>query len=173
MWHARSTSCAYELGLPSRRRRRQTRPSWRDDLPLAERLESLEGLAARIDGLNDAVAAAASPGSSSDPAQQELLGRLEARVEELATSLEERLTASSTGGSTVSLEGEGLMDELERNRMTIERLGLHLGEHDRALAELMRVAEPAEALDELAARVEELAAGGALLASGARLRRGH
>ena len=45
--------------------------------------------------------------------------------------------------------------------MTLERLGLHLGEHDRALAELMRSRNLPKRLDELAARVDELAGGGA------------
>ena len=53
----------------------------------------------------------------------------------------------------------GLEDVLERNRMTIERLGLHLGEHDRVLAELMRSRDLPEKLDELAARVDEIAGG--------------
>ena len=43
--------------------------------------------------------------------------------------------------------------------MTIERLGLHLGEHDRALAELMQTRNLPKKLDELAARVEEIAGG--------------
>ncbi len=67
---------------------------------LAERLESLEGLAARVDGLNDAVAAGIPSGP--DPAQEEILGRLQARVEELATTLEERLTASPSAGPASS-----------------------------------------------------------------------
>ena len=43
--------------------------------------------------------------------------------------------------------------------MTLERLGLHLGEHDRALAELMRSRNLPKKLDELAARVDEIAGG--------------
>jgi hypothetical protein len=54
------------------------------------------------------------------------------------------------------------MDELESNRMTLERLGLHLGEHDRALAELMRARNLPKRVDELEARIEELAEGATL-----------
>jgi len=116
----------------------------------------LEGLAARVDGLAEA-AAATMPPSGPDPATEELYGRLEARLDELATRLEERLAAAPSGAAASSLDTEGLEELLERNRMTLERLGLHLGEHDRALAELMRSRNLPKRLDELAARVEELA----------------
>ena len=76
--------------------------------------------------------------------------------------LEERLAAAEAqprSGGSVTGDASGLEDLLERNRMTIERLGLHLGEHDRALAELMRTRNLPKKLDELAARVDEIAGG--------------
>ena len=63
------------------------------------------------------------------------------RVAELTRDLEERLAAAEAqprAGGPITGDASGLDDLLERNRMTIERLGLHLGEHDRALAELMQ-----------------------------------
>ena len=83
-------------------------------------------------------------------------------VGELTRDIEERLAAAEaqprTGGS-VTGDASALDDLLERNRMTIERLGLHLGEHDRALAELMQTRSIPKTLEELAARVEEIAGG--------------
>ena len=84
------------------------------------------------------------------------MGKLEGRVDELATMLEERLAAAPTVGSAASLDTEALEELLERNRMTLERVGLHLGEHDRALADLMGSRNSQKRLDDLAARVEEL-----------------
>jgi hypothetical protein len=49
--------------------------------------------------------------------------------------------------------------ELERLRMAIERMSLHLGEQERALAEVMRSRGVAQRLDELEARIDDVAAG--------------
>jgi len=52
--------------------------------------------------------------------------------------------------------------------MAIERLGLSIGEHDRALAELMRSRGVTQRLDELSARIDEVQGNGGSPA-GARL----
>ncbi len=50
--------------------------------------------------------------------------------------------------------------ELERLRMAIERMAMHLGEQERALAEVMRSRGVAQRLDEIEARIDDLASGG-------------
>lgn len=61
--------------------------------------------------------------------------------------------------------------ELERLRMAIERMGMHLSEQERALVDVMRTRGMAERLDELEARLDEVASGavgnGAVAAPGA------
>ncbi len=59
-------------------------------------------------------------------------------------------------GSDGDTEGE-----LERLRMAIERMGMHLGAQERAIAEVMRSRGVAQRLDELEARIEDVAAGAA------------
>lgn len=49
--------------------------------------------------------------------------------------------------------------ELERLRMAIERMSMHLGEQERALAEVMRSRGVGQRLDELEARIDDVAAG--------------
>ena len=66
--------------------------------------------------------------------------------------LVERPTAPE--GSDGDTEGE-----LERLRMAIERMGMHLGAQERAIAEVMRSRGVAQRLDELEARIEDVAAG--------------
>jgi hypothetical protein len=142
----------------------------------ASQLEgTLGALSARVDGLAEALAAAAPDTTAAAEELQRLVDeRVEAqlaeqlaaqvaeRVAEFTRGLEERLEAAAAqtraGGSALG-DASGLEDLLERNRMTIERLGLHLGEHDRALAELMRTRNLPKQLDELAARVDEIAGG--------------
>ena len=84
------------------------------------------------------------------------------RIGELTQDFEARVAAAEAQtrvGEPLTGDPSGLDDLLERNRMTVERLGLHLGEHDRALAELMQTRNLPTKLEELAARVEEIAAG--------------
>ena len=126
-----------------------------------------------IDALRTELASARPPdatGPTAEDLQRLVDARIEAqvaaqvaeRVGELTREIEERLAAAEaqprTGGS-VTGDASALDDLLERNRMTIERLGLHLGEHDRALAELMQTRSIPKTLQELAARVEEIAGG--------------
>jgi hypothetical protein len=127
---------------------------------LMERLGRLEQLDARVDEL---AAAAASPSHPDPSPVAELRDELEARLAELGRKLEERLADGPAGPSEAS---EGVEGELERTRMAIERLSLHLGEHDRALAEMRGSRAMAQRLEELAARLDGMAAG-ALPASAA------
>ena len=60
---------------------------------------------------------------------------------------------------------------MERFRMTLERLSLHLAEHDRTLSEMRSARGVPQRLDELAAQVDALAAGGAASSDGASGRR--
>ncbi len=57
-------------------------------------------------------------------------------------------------------EPVGVESELERLRMAVERINMHLGERERAIAELMRSRSSEIKLDELAARLAELEQGG-------------
>jgi DNA repair exonuclease SbcCD ATPase subunit len=140
----------------------------------AELERTIGGLMARVDSLAEAVATAAPNPTrpAADELQRLVDDRIEAqvaarvaeRIDDLTRDLEARLAAAEaqprTGGPLTG-DTSGLDDLHERNRMTIERLGLHLGEHDRALAELMQTRNLSTRLEELAARVEELATGAA------------
>lgn len=105
-------------------------------------------LAGRLDALGHEVGLlAARP--AGDP-------ELEVRVTELAARLEGVPPAGARPAAPVP---DSIEPELERILMAIERLGLHIGEHDRALAELMRGRGSTRRLDELSARLDDLAAG--------------
>src|SRR5262249_48612960 len=90
----------------------------RDLAVLGERFLGLETLSARVDQL--AEAAANVPATPTAGVPDEQFSKLEARVEQLAAMLEERLSAAPAGGGASSLDADGLQDELERNRMTLE-----------------------------------------------------
>ena len=94
---------------------------------------------------------------------------LEARLE----GLEARIAARPAPVAAASVDGAELVphvveQEVERVLMAVERLGLHLSEHDRALAELMS-RRGSSKVEELAARIDELetygVAAGAVVAS--------
>jgi hypothetical protein len=93
---------------------------------------------------------------------------LEARLEGLEARLEARIAArpapAAASGNTSELVPHVFEQEVERVLMAVERLGLHLGEHDRALAELMS-RRGSSKVEELAARIDELETYG--VASGA------
>ena len=93
-------------------------------------------LGERIDGLSELVAGAlaAVPGDPARPAER--------------PAAPERSDGDTEG-------------ELERLRMAIERMGMHLGAQERAIAEVMRSRGVAQRLDELEARIEDVAAGAA------------
>ena len=138
----------------------------------AEIERTIGALMARVDSLAEAVATAAPipAGRAADDLQRLVDERIEAqvaarvaeRIGELTRDLDARLAAAEAqprAGEPLAGGAAGFDDQLERNRMTIERLGLHLGEHDRALAELMQTRNLPAKLEELAARVEEIAGG--------------
>jgi chaperonin cofactor prefoldin len=81
---------------------------------------------------------------------------LEARLEGLEARIAARPApvAAATGGDA-ELVPHVFEQEVERVLMAVERLGLHLSEHDRALAELMS-RRGSSKVEELAARVDEL-----------------
>ena len=83
---------------------------------------------------------------------------LEARLEELEVRVAARpaqVAASGGDGGGAELVPHVFEQEVERVLMAVERLGLHLSEHDRALAELMG-RRGSSRVEELAARIDEL-----------------
>ena len=81
---------------------------------------------------------------------------LEARLEGLEARVAARPTpVAAASGDTTELVPHIFEQEVERVLMAVERLGLHLSEHDRALAELMS-RRGSSKVEELAARVDEL-----------------
>ena len=121
--------------------------------------DEIEVIKARLDDLGHSVAATSTivPGA----AVQDVHPDFVARLDELARKIEERPVP------TAPLSGEsldppsGFEKEIDRLMMAIERIGLHLGEHDRALAEVLRSRNVTQRLDELDARIDDLRAGGA------------
>ena len=109
------------------------------DPEVVGRLVALEELAPRLDELAPR------------------LDELAPRLDQLSAEIDERLAALVR---PVSADDSEVIQHLERVRLSIERFGLHLGEHDRALADLTAPRGVEERLDELAAQVEELAASG-------------
>ncbi len=90
--------------------------------------------------------------------------RLEERLDTLAALVIDGASAPVAGNgrpaAPTPTEPEGDTErELERLRMAIERMSMHLGEQERALAEVMRSRGVAHRLDELEARVDDVEAG--------------
>ena len=125
---------------------------------LVDRLSALETLGTRVDELAETIVNVAPAASVHAP--DELRQELGLRLDELARTLDERLAAIGAPASPATEQPAGVEGELERVRMAVERVGLHLGEHDRALAELMRSREVTDRLDELAARIDQIATAG-------------
>ena len=119
--------------------------------PSRERADDgiLAALTSRVDALTSAPPAV-------DEERLRGIESLAERLETLSRDLEARLAVADPVG------GEGIdatvPDQLERVRLSIERFGLHLGEHDRALADLMRSRGVERRVEELAERVDQLAA---------------
>lgn len=135
---------------------------------LMERTHALEArqpfdpeLPARVQELTEAVAALRAEDSST---------RLQADVEAIrshlrtdADALLERLnTFESTYAPAILERAAGAEtaseQEIERLRMAIDRMSLHLGEQERAIAEIIRSHGTPQRLDELEARIEDVAA---------------
>ncbi len=125
---------------------------------LVDRLSALETLGTRVDELAETIENVAPAASAQAP--DELRQELGLRLDELTHTLDERLAAIGAPASPATGQPAGVEDELERVRMAVERVGVHLGEHDRALAELMRSREVTDRLDELAARIDQIATAG-------------
>jgi DNA repair exonuclease SbcCD ATPase subunit len=125
-----------------------------DVAALAARLDPLEALGARVDQLAD-------PLVGSAPVD-ELRDELDARLAELARTVAEGLANASTSTPPrIAPETDQRIEaELERTRMAIERVSLHLGEHERAIAEMRGSRDMTQQLEEISARLDELGAGG-------------
>ncbi len=81
------------------------------------------------------------------------MSQLAQRIETLEVTREEERAAATRSGPDAS----ELVSELGRVRLVLERIGLHLGEHDRAIAELSPARGAQERLDDLTSLVESLA----------------
>ncbi len=136
----------------------------------ARRLDDLGARLGRIEEAGPMVAGAGAPAAdvsdqieratASWAATQETLAsridQLEIRLREAAESSKSRTTiADGTPVPGIST-GAGLEQEFDRLLMAIERLSLRIGEHDRALGELMRGGASAGRVAELAGRIAEL-----------------
>jgi len=130
---------------------------------LGDDLVTGEALARAIDGIRSEVASAPAPTPAGSPETEPAIAQLVERVgalESLAArvdGLTETVAGRPSPASGPRDEPTGFETELERILLAIERLGLQLGEHDRALAELMRSRGVGRQLDELAARIDQLA----------------
>ncbi len=128
----------------------------------------VDEVAARLESMEDASRATAGGEPASDSRLVEVRAKLEARIDELAAELAEarrqaaaaavaqpaapsKAKATATDGEPAGVEGE-----LERLRMAVERINMHLGERERAIAELMRNRAHEVKLEELVARLDEL-----------------
>ena len=123
-------------------------------------VETLEILATALDRMREDLMHGATVVTTSPAPIDEAALQFEARLKALE-ELGERLTPTDEPRVTSNAEPAEIEGELERIRMAIERVGLHLGEHDRALADLLKARGVSQRLDELAARVEEIAEAGA------------
>ncbi len=123
---------------------------------LAERLAALERDAAR---LGDAVERAAEEAASRT-------GELDARLAEVTSRLHEPgpapapVSVSDALASGGAARAAGDDQDVERLRMVVERLMLDFAEHRRAVSAALSSREFTALLEELAARVDELQAGG-------------
>ncbi len=129
------------------------------DPALAVRIDNLE---ARIADAAESVEAAPDPPTEAallqllEPRLADLTGQIEA-IAELARRAPSPTEPAAAGGTGSEHTADGGIDErieteLEKTRMAIERLSAHLGEHDRALRELMKDRTRA---DEAGATAEE------------------
>ena len=88
------------------------------------------------------------------------LSAIDERVAEIARTVEETLAAASAEApGEPSGVPESVQEDLERFRMTLERLNLNIADHDRALTEMRSSRGVSARIEELAARVDALATG--------------
>jgi len=142
------------------------------DVDLRERVEEmLADVARRADGV-----AAETTGAIQAWATQH--AALESRIDAIAAELADaRLQAMRTAAAvtplpvaepkprgkakaTEEVESTGVESELERLRMAVERINLHLGERERAIGDLMRSRTQEVKVEDLAKRLAELEKGG-------------
>ena len=135
---------------------------------LTEKLSLLEELQTRVDALAETVAADPAAPAGRD---EELRRELEERLATIASTVDEKLAAAGRQPSAAPGLPEGIEDDIERFRMTLERINMHLADHDRTLSEMRSARGVPQRLDELAAQVESLAAGVAAAPDGAAHRR--
>jgi DNA repair exonuclease SbcCD ATPase subunit len=131
---------------------------------------AVAGIVARLEALETApppspveIAAAADTAWTAEAAN------LAERLDALTARMDEGLPAVPAAGAAApppprraavpGEPGDETEQELERLRMAIERMSLHLGEQERAIAEVMRSRGVAQRLDELEARIDDVAAG--------------
>ncbi len=135
-----------------------------DGTALAERLDALERarpgdldtvdvLARAMDRIrHDLTEAARREGQNAEA--REALAELGQRIAALELAREEEPIVQPASEPDES----ELVSELERLRLVLERVGLHLGEHDRAIADLSPSRDVHERLDELTSLVHSLTA---------------
>jgi len=121
----------------------------------------VDELETRLAAIDEATSSLA--GELANTAELWYAGRaaLEARLEELESRIAAGTASRVPTGSVVQAAVPHTIEqEVERVLMAVERLGLHLSEHDRALAELMS-RRGSSKVEELEARLDELETYGA------------
>ncbi len=126
-------------------------------------------MVARLEALETAVPPEPVEGPAADAAWAAEAAKLAERLDALSARLDEGAPGSSAAvpapaprpATGPAGSGDETEQELERLRMAIERMSLHLGEQERAIAEVMRSRGVSQRLDELEARIDDVAAGGA------------
>jgi predicted secreted Zn-dependent protease len=134
---------------------------------LSERIEELsrerhahDELAAMLEALEARVPTETVTG-------EELAAAIEERTADLARMIDEKLAVALEGQGEPSGVPESVDEELERFRMSLERLGLSIADHDRALTEMRSSRGISARVEELAERVDALATGAPAPADGA------
>ncbi len=128
---------------------------------------ALAVLAARLEALESApTPEPVEVPAAADTAWADEAAKLAERLDALAVRVDEAKQAKQDAGVPVLPRATGPAEagseteqELERLRMAIERMSLHLGEQERAIGEVMRSRGTAQRLEELEARIEDVAAG--------------
>ena len=122
---------------------------------IAHAVDRLRDDLARVPESGALIAAPTDEAVASLERRLQALEELDARVQALAETIEAPSRVQRATGEDLP---DRLEQELERFRMALERITLHLGEHDRALVDIVR-SGMTERLEELAGRVDELAGG--------------